>query len=1280
MKKLSVKIISIALAICLLIGVAPMSIFAEEGDNNVCVDVTLEADKTDYADGDSIVFNGAIANSSSKDCDADVEISLYATPSIKLDTKSLKINALAAGESHDLTVEATANRIHFGFKFIQTVYDIITGYMYTVVLELVSLLSSNYECVRVYIDGVPAAIMYKVDSSVVLNDNESNDGSTYSVSFDLNYENAPNSPVTQNVKAGNLAYEPQIEREGYQLIGWYTSKTDFSEIFDFSQEINNNFRLYAKWFNENDNLDSDNDGLTDSLEIQFGSNPSNSDTDNDGVDDYNELNWLNSNPSANDSNNDGDNDGIDDADNDGLSNAEESSLGTNPAYEDSDYDFLSDYDETNIYKTNPLVADTDGDGVVDGTEVSNGSNPLTAETEFSTEATAGIVNESNSVAASAVVTTDNNGAGTLEIKEVTNTDNALISSSIPGYMGSAYDFSTDGSFESATLTFTYDTSLGTIGENFQPRIYYVNEETGEFEELPNQIVEEGKVSAVVEHFSTYILLNKIDFESVWDKDIKPVDYEGDGKTGIDIVFVVDSSGSMDWNDGSNIRHLAVKNFIDKLGENDRGAVVDFDSYSTVYQNFTSDHDLLYSAIGRVDSSGGTNLSKGMSSAINLFTNSDYSRTDAYKYIVFLTDGDGSYSTSYTTSAANNNIVVYTVGLGSEVQENVLKNIAEGTGGKYYFASSANQLPDIYSDVSFETVDYTTDSNNDGISDYYTNLLNNGNLLISSGSYALVGVTDKYGIDCADWDNDGLLNGEEIQVVTSSYGTYINMKSNPVVVDTDGDEYDDYQEIKINNTNPLKPTKTGGYSIDALMDDDMYVYVEQVNEKSVANSIAGFFDWQKTDESKETFINYFYDYASETSINNNAKEIEKLAKREKAWEIVETVVSFVKLGKSVVDLGTDLGSYDSVVKGQITRYNNEHKTALDLYNKKDYDSIIKKYGTPSEMKDSFDVLNNVFETQKGSAAIDKVNSAVSVVSSTVSLISYLDKVKLPMGDKLNEFSRKYQTWLGKRPTGDISIGTTISVVCDAVDLVTDIADLTNLYGKLQANSEAFNDYIELIDYVSTHGNNLDYVKVAAGDIVKIILDKSNSEYYKQLNTAVGKTTAKTFVNVAITVVGDFCPYVKVAKIIIDVVEVAISLTGMTAYAKSLVKSQCIDAISDGCKYYLNGLFEIEGVWYSYNAEDSEKIDMYLAQLAQSRIVGEDSICSYLKQWSLGNWLSKIITGSSNKEIEENFSIIISGIYSRAENLNLVLSKKLPRYPSDYTVSSGNGVHGGGGGSW
>ena len=65
-----------------------------------------------------------------------------------------------------------------------------------------------------------------------------------------------------------------------------------------------------------------------------------------------------------------------DADNDGLSNAEEDPLGTNPANTDSDGDGLTDLEEWYQIGTDARDADTDNDGILDGAEVSAGTDPL----------------------------------------------------------------------------------------------------------------------------------------------------------------------------------------------------------------------------------------------------------------------------------------------------------------------------------------------------------------------------------------------------------------------------------------------------------------------------------------------------------------------------------------------------------------------------------------------------------------------------------------------------------------------------------------------------------------------------------------------------------------------------------------------------------------------------------------------------------------------------------------------------------------------------------------
>jgi hypothetical protein len=70
-----------------------------------------------------------------------------------------------------------------------------------------------------------------------------------------------------------------------------------------------------------------------------------------------------------------------DADSDGLTDAQEATLGTNPNLADTDGDGLLDGTEVNSSLTNPLDFDSDNDGLSDGAEVSGGTNPNNSDTD-----------------------------------------------------------------------------------------------------------------------------------------------------------------------------------------------------------------------------------------------------------------------------------------------------------------------------------------------------------------------------------------------------------------------------------------------------------------------------------------------------------------------------------------------------------------------------------------------------------------------------------------------------------------------------------------------------------------------------------------------------------------------------------------------------------------------------------------------------------------------------------------------------------------------------------
>ena len=218
-------------------------------------------------------------------------------------------------------------------------------------------------------------------------------------------------------------------------------------------------------------------------------------------------------------------------------------------------------------------------------------------------------------------------AGTLKVARASRYDNILISPAIPGYLNAAYNLTVSGDFESASITFTLGKNAGTISDKFQPRIYYLDENTGLFEELPNQqITSDGKITASVTHFSIYVLLNKIDFDSVWSNDIRPVGRTASGDhASMDIVFVIDASGSMEWNDPNRMAIELSKNFVAKLNNTDRAAVVEFTDYASVFQTLTNDKNAINNALDRINYSGGTFILGGLRKAVSILERIFYSR-------------------------------------------------------------------------------------------------------------------------------------------------------------------------------------------------------------------------------------------------------------------------------------------------------------------------------------------------------------------------------------------------------------------------------------------------------------------------------------------------------------------------------------------------------------------------------------------------------------------------------------------------------------------------------
>ena len=126
-------------------------------------------------------------------------------------------------------------------------------------------------------------------------------------------------------------------------------------------------------------IDTDGDGLTDDEETGLGTDPLNPDTDGDGLSDGTEVDLAGFAACPNPL--------LADSDADGLDDGIEVTLLLDPCDADFDDDGLADGNE-NALGTNPANPDTDGDGLLDGTEVDTATggcpDPLVADTDGDT--------------------------------------------------------------------------------------------------------------------------------------------------------------------------------------------------------------------------------------------------------------------------------------------------------------------------------------------------------------------------------------------------------------------------------------------------------------------------------------------------------------------------------------------------------------------------------------------------------------------------------------------------------------------------------------------------------------------------------------------------------------------------------------------------------------------------------------------------------------------------------------------------------------------------------
>lgn len=199
------------------------------------------------------------------------------------------------------------------------------------------------------------------------------------------------------------------------------------------------------------------------------------------------------------------------------------------------------------------------------------------------------------------------------------------------------------------------------------------------------------------------------------------------REGIDLVLSIDLSASMLSRDFKPNRLESAKDvaieFVDSRPY-DRLGVVAYEGEAFTQVPITSDHIVVKNGLASLETGqlqGGTAIGTGLAIAVNRLRESEA----ASKVIVLLTDGENNAGQIEPMDAAQlaklNGIRVYTIGVGTvgkakspvairpdgsyqydwvdvRIDEDVLQRIAELTGARYFRATNADKLQEIYREI------------------------------------------------------------------------------------------------------------------------------------------------------------------------------------------------------------------------------------------------------------------------------------------------------------------------------------------------------------------------------------------------------------------------------------------------------------------------------------------------------------------------------------------------------------------------------------------------------
>jgi hypothetical protein len=351
--------------------------------------------------------------------------------------------------------------------------------------------------------------------------------------------------------------------------------------------------------------------------------------------------------------------------------------------------------------------------------------------------------------------------------------------------------------------------------------------------------------------------------------------------------------------------------------------------------------------------------------------------------------------------------------------------------------------EVYKPQLFEEVD-SRDSNNDGIPDAYLRLMIEGDLRIGTGQNILADGNYNRLSSNVDWDGDGLLNGEEIKITEKDMGdgrksVTVTLVTNPLLWDTDGDGYGDFEEVNTLKTDPNRYNELFYQaSVDEITSPDRFIHTRY---------------YRKYQGQSSDFPSFRY-FDETVGLNIFARRL-----------------SMTKLCKE--ELKEYLGR---VISGNA-----------------DYIEAMQYAGFYNEIMDALEISCNLGETALGNLA-QELNTRKGriggyaghdMTSEAMARSAYEKLRDVPGVKRLVSYNNGYH--LNKYVKGFTKVIKYAGYGLTAIDFVdmtlTNLSDMMNI----EYNLELYQEQIDLLEFIKKNSDDK-YVRQAANELIKEFQDE------------------------------------------------------------------------------------------------------------------------------------------------------------------------------------------------